>query len=103
MAMSDLMFSVHSDMEIPDAVTRAKDLDEAVSLLMETDNGGIQITGTWRAGGKRGHLELVYVRLLSPTATHTFVLRFLKESIRLHIAKELMRLKHPDIESPDRR
>src|SRR4030095_4476751 len=98
MAMTDFSIIVYNDVDKPDKPKRAKTLEDAVDQLMLTRNGGVQISGTWRAGGKRGDMELVYVKLLSPTATKTFVLRFLEESIRLKIAKELMHLKNPDVE-----
>ena len=101
MAITDLTILVCSDVEKPEASKRAKTLEEAVEWLMLTENGGIRITGSWKAGGKRGELELVYLRLLSPTATLTFVIRYLNESIRLKIAKELMRIKNPDVELLD--
>jgi len=101
MAVTDLSMFVYSDVEKPEATKRAKNLEEAVELLMQTENGGVRITGTWKAGGKRGDLEFVYVKVFSPTATPTFVGRFLNESIRLKIAKELMRIKNPDVELLD--
>jgi hypothetical protein len=101
MATTDVSILVYSDVENPEGSKRAKSLDEAVECLMLTENGGIKISGTWRAGGKRGELELVYVKLLSPTATETFIVRFLNESMRLKIAKELMRIKNPDVELLD--
>jgi hypothetical protein len=101
MAVMDLSMLIYSDVEKSAATKKAKTLEEAVELLMETENGGIRISGTWKAGGKRGELDLVYVRLLSPTATQIFVVRFLNETIRLKIAKELMRIKNPDVELLD--
>ena len=101
MATTDFAFTVCSDAEKPEQAKRKKTLEEGVEQLMLTQNGGLRITGAWKAGGKRGELEFVYVRLLSPTATSTFVLRFIKESIRLKIAKELMRIKNPDVELLD--
>jgi hypothetical protein len=101
MATTDLTLLVYSDVDKPDVTKRVKTIEEAVELLMLTENGGIQITGTWKAGGKRGELELVYVKLLSPSATQTFIVRFLNESIRLKIAKEIMRIKNPDVELLD--
>ena len=101
MAVTDLSLLVYDDVENTESTRRAKTVDEAAEWLMRTNNGGIRVTGTWKAGGKRGELELVYVKLLSPTATYTFVVRFLNESIRLKIAKDLMRLKNPDVELLD--
>ena len=101
MAVTDLSMLVYEDVEKPEVTKRAKTIEEAVELLMQTENGGIKITGTWKAGGKRGELELVYVKLLSPSATQTFISRFLNESMRLKIAKELMRIKNPDVELLD--
>jgi hypothetical protein len=90
MAVTDLSMLVYNDIENPEAVKRTTVIEEAVGLLMLTSNGGIQITGTWKAGGRRGELELAYVKLLSPSATQSFIVRFLNESVRLRIAKELM-------------
>jgi len=101
MATTDFSFSVCCDVDKPEQAKRAKTLEEGVEQLMLSQNGGLRIAGTWRAGGKRGELEFTYVRLLSPTATSTFVVRFLNESIRLKIAKELMRIKNPDVELLD--
>ena len=101
MAVTDLSINVYNDIEKPDATRRAKTLEEAIEWLMLTDNGGVQITGTWKAGGRRGELELVYVKLLSPSATQAFIVRFLNESIKLRIAKELMHLKNPHVELLD--
>src|SRR5690242_20411929 len=69
MAVVDLSISVFSDAEKPEVTNKANTLEDAVEMLMQTENGGIRIAGTWKAGGKRGELDLVYVRLLSPTAT----------------------------------
>ena len=101
MAVTDLSMFVYGDVEKSETTKRAKNLEEAVEWLMLSENGGVRISGTWKAGGKRGDLELVYVKLLSPTATPTFVVRYLNESIRLKIAKELMRIKNPDVELLD--
>jgi len=101
MAVTDLSMFVCSNVVNPETAKRAKNLEEAVEWLMLTENGGIRITGTWKAGGKRGDLQLDYLKLLSPTATPTFVIRYLNESIRLKIAKELMRIKNPDVELLD--
>jgi hypothetical protein len=101
MATTDVSIFVYNDVENSEEAKRVKTLDEAVECLMLTENGGIKISGTWRAGGKRGELELVYVKLLSPTATETFIIRFLNETMRLKIAKELMRIKNPDVELLD--
>jgi len=101
MAVTDVSIFVYSDVDKPETTKRAKTVEEAVEWLMHTQNGGLRITGTWKAGGKRGDLELVYVKLLSPTATPTFVVRYLNESIKLKIAKDLMRIKNPDVELLD--
>lgn len=101
MAVTDLSIVVITDVEKPEATNRVKTVEEAADGLMLTENGGVRINGTWKAGGKRGELELVYLKLLSPSATHTFVVRFLNESIRLKIAKDLMRIKNPDVELLD--
>jgi len=101
MAVTDLSIMVCNNFETLESPKRAKSIDEAVERLMLTKNGGVRISGSWKAGGKRGNIELVYLRLLSPTATPTFVVRFLNESIRLKIAKELMRIKNPDVELLD--
>ena len=101
MAVTDLSMSVYSDVDKPELTKRAKTVEEAVELLMRTENGGIRISGFWKAGGKRGDIELVYVKLLSPSATTTFIVRYINESIRLKIAKELMRIKNPDVELLD--
>jgi hypothetical protein len=101
MAVTDLSIMVCNDFGTLDSPKRAKSIEEAVEWLMETKNGGVRILGTWKAGGKRGKIELIYLRLLSPTATSTFVVRYLNESIRLKIAKELMRIKNPDVELLD--
>jgi len=101
MAITDLSILVYTDVEKAETNKRAKTIEEAVDWLMLTENGGVSIKGTWRAGGKRGELELVYVKVFSPTATPVFVVRFLNESIRLKIAKELMRIKNPDVELLD--
>ena len=98
MAVTDLTILVYNDIENPEVAKRTKTIEEAVGWLMLTANGGVQITGTWKAGGRRGELELTYVKLLSPSATQTFIVRFLNESIKLRIAKELMAQKNPDIE-----
>src|SRR5690349_20199025 len=100
-AVTDLSILVHADIEHPESTRRAKPVEEAVELLMLKENGGVRITDTWKAGGKRGDLKLVYIKLLSPSATCTFIVRFLNESIRLKIAKELMRIKNPDVELLD--
>lgn len=102
MAVTDFSYVICANIERPDVeARRAKTLEEGVEMLMQTQNGGLRIAGTWKAGGKRGDLTLTYVRLLSPTAANTFIVRFLDESIRLKIAKELMRIKIPDVDLPD--
>jgi len=101
MAVTDISMSVYSDVDKPELTKRAKTVEEAVELLMLTENGEIRISGFWKAGGKRGDIELVYVKLLSPSATTTFIVRYINESIRLKIAKELMRIKNPDVELLD--
>jgi hypothetical protein len=101
MAVTDLSIMVCNNFETLESPKQANSIEEAVELLMSTENGGIRITGTWKAGGRRGNIQLAYLRLLSPTATPTFVVRFLNESIRLKIAKDLMRIKNPDVELLD--
>lgn len=99
MATTVLSIDVYTDIEKPDILKRAKSLDEGVEELRRTEGGGLKITGNWKAGGKRGDLEIVYAKLLSPTATHGFIVRYLNESIQLDIAKQLMRMKNPNVES----
>jgi hypothetical protein len=101
MAVTDLSFVVVCDVGKPETERRAKTLEEGVELLLMTNNGSLRISGSWKAGGKRGEIQLLYGKLLSPTATQTFIVRYLNESIRLKIAKKLMRIKNPHVELLD--
>jgi len=94
-AITDLSIHVYRDIERTEVVKLLTKLEDAVEYLMATKSGCLRISGSWQAGSRYGELELDYVKLLSPTATDVFILRYLKESVRLQIAKELMLLNNP--------
>ena len=48
MAVTDLTMSVYSDVDKPELTKRAKTVEEAVELLMLTENGEIRISGFWK-------------------------------------------------------
>jgi hypothetical protein len=53
------------------------------------------------AGGKRGTLGVVDIQF-SPTASETYIVRFVEETIRLQIAKQLHSLGTSPLDAADR-
>jgi hypothetical protein len=87
-ALTDLVILVYEDGENPHNATRSRTTEAAIKKLVAAGNGGLRISGTWKAGGKKGELDAIDIQL-TPTATEVYLERFVQESIRLQIAKQL--------------
>jgi hypothetical protein len=100
LATTNLEIFVYEDSDNSHKATRVRTLEAASVKLVASNLGGIRIHGTWKAGGKSGKLDVIDVHL-SPTATETFLVRFVEEAIRLQIAKKLYGMGSSPVDSVD--
>jgi hypothetical protein len=92
---------LYKNLEDPKTQVPMATLEAAAEELVLTENGAIRIHGDWIAGGRRGNLDIVYVKQFSPTATPFYIVRLLHELIRLKIARGLDKLGSPTVDFVD--
>ena len=88
-AKTELAISFFADREFPYEAVPVVNIQTAAEKLIANPNGGVRVLGTWTAGGKQGTLDIVCDERFAPTVTPVYVVRFLQEMIRMHIAKKL--------------
>ena len=97
-AKTDLTFSVFTDRSAPHKTAPVPSLDDASAKLAASPNGGMQVRGSWIAGGRQGNFEFVCDEQFSPTVTATYISRFIEDRIRLEITRRLFHRGSPTVD-----
>lgn len=99
-ATANLEIFVYNDPGHSGVVKRTRTLEAAAARLIGVNNGGLSVHGSWTAAGIHGKPGVVDIQF-SPTASETYIVRFVQETIRLQIAKQLHSLGTSPLDLPD--